>query len=340
MEPTNLGKARSFWEKPEGTTGMIFAVGGGSIALYALYHALPYLVTLLDNALHATIAGCVLFAVIYVLCDKRFQTLTSFAYQSLMRKITSIFVTVDALGIIKNYIRDMEKNLAKMMDQMSNLKGQIAALARQMNENARNIDTCFQMGKQAEKVGNKNQVTVQTRQAGRLQESNDKLKVLSEKLEILYRVLFKMSETAELVIVDTKQDVECKEREWKAVSAGNAAMRSAMSIMRGDVDKKALFEQSLEFLIEDIGSKVGEMDQFMDISRKITEQIDLENGVFEAKGLEALEAWEQQIDSGSLLKPVDKKAILRDSANPKKVLKLGELSKDEEASYVRLLRKK
>jgi hypothetical protein len=147
-----------------------------------------------------------------------------------------------------------------------------------------------------------------------------------------------MSETADVVIQDTEAEVECKEDEWKAITAGNAAMRSAMAIMRGDVDKKALFEQSMEFLVTDICNKVGEMDNFMDMSQKITSQIDLENGVFEQEGLKMLEQWEQKADSGALLKPSDKKRILREAADPSADIE--SLPEVKVSSYKNVLRRK
>jgi hypothetical protein len=85
-------------------------------------------------------------------------------------------------------------------------------------------------------------------------------------------------------------------------------MKSAMSVINGDKDKKAVYESALEFIAEDLGNKIGEMERFMEMSQSFTDGIDLQNGVFEEKGLEMLEEWEKNADSWIL--GTDKQAIL------------------------------
>ena len=53
--PTPQFKPKSFWQKPEGVTGLIFMTGillGGG---YLLYQALPYLITLTSNLLYLSL---------------------------------------------------------------------------------------------------------------------------------------------------------------------------------------------------------------------------------------------------------------------------------------------
>jgi len=67
-----------------------------------------------------------------------------------------------------------------------------------------------------------------------------------------------------------------------------------MSIISGDPDQRAMFDQALEVLANDVSSKVGEMERFMDTSRNLLDSIDLQNGVFEEDGLRLLEQWEKE----------------------------------------------
>jgi hypothetical protein len=71
-------------------------------------------------------------------------------------------------------------------------------------------------------------------------------------------------------------------------------MKSAMSIIKGDSDKRAMFDQALEAVADDVANKVGEMEQFMSISENFMQSIDLQNGVFEEEGLKMLEKWEEE----------------------------------------------
>jgi len=72
---------------------------------------------------------------------------------------------------------------------------------------------------------------------------------------------------------------------------------SARKIVQGDADKVAIFEESIEVLAADLGSKVGEMEEFMDGSKFIMDSIDLQNDVYNEEGLKLLEQWESKSDS-------------------------------------------
>jgi len=113
-------------------------------------------------------------------------------------------------------------------------------------------------------------------------------------MEVLYRILTKMYENSEIVLEDTKDQVNMKQQEYEAIRSSHSAIQSAMSIMKGDPDQRAMFDQALESLANEVGQKVGEMERFMDTSRNLMASIDLQNGVFADEGLQMLEAWEKK----------------------------------------------
>jgi len=309
-------KPKSFWEKPQGTLGMLVAVGGGVVGCYLLYNMLPYIIKMLEDTVHTVILGTILFAILYVLFDKRFRALAWYGYQSLMTAITSLFITVDPIGIVKNYIKSMKANLEKMQDQMGVLKGQMTSLKSTITANKKASDNALALAAEAKKRNDQNAMILNSRSAARLQDSNKNLDGLQVKLEVLYRVLDKMSDSAETIIADTEDEVNTREREYKAISAGTTAMRSAMSVIKGDPDKKAIFDMSMDHLADTISNQVGEMDNFMRMADKITGNIDLQNGVFQEEGMKMLEDWEHKADSGLLLTPADKKQILIAAKDP------------------------
>jgi hypothetical protein len=71
-------------------------------------------------------------------------------------------------------------------------------------------------------------------------------------------------------------------------------MRGAMSIIKGDADKRAMFDQAMEYVADDVANKVGEMERFMEMSSDFMSSIDLQNGVFEEQGLKMLEEYEKK----------------------------------------------
>jgi len=301
-------KIKSFWQRPEGTTGAIFLVAGVAAAGWALYTFLPYIITILDNTIHAVILGAVLFALVYVLLDKRFRTLIGAMYKSIMRFITGIFIMIDPIGIIKNYLETLEGNLAKMKQQLGQLKGEIKKLQFKIQENEKSVQSQLKTASAAKEKGNTGVMVLQTRKAGRLQESNMTLQALLTKMEALYRVLFKMCEVSEILVEDVRDQIQVKEAEYNAIKAGYSAFKSALKIINGGTDEKAIFDQTMQFLADDLGAKVGEIENFMEMSQGFLSSVDIQQGVFTAEGMEMLDKWEKQ--SESLLLGDQKKALM------------------------------
>ena len=61
-----------------------------------------------------------------------------------MRFLTGIFITIDPIGIIKNYVQTLKDNLAKINRQIANVKGQIVMLKNQIAENKKQIKQNFE----------------------------------------------------------------------------------------------------------------------------------------------------------------------------------------------------
>jgi hypothetical protein len=112
-------------------------------------------------------------------------------------------------------------------------------------------------------------------------------------MEVLYRILNKMHTNSEILLEDTKDQVKLKEQERKAIRTSHSAMKSAMSVISGDPDKRAMFDMAMEAVADDVADKVGEMERFMEMSASFMDSIDLQNGIFEEEGLKMLEKWEK-----------------------------------------------
>lgn len=287
-------KQKTFWEKPEGKTGAVFLIAILGGLAFILFKFSAQILLMLQNTLGIVALLAILGVIIYMVLDPKWRTLVSYMYKSIMRWITGIFVTIDPIGILKNYISDLESNLRKMGSQLDNLKGQMRKLITMVEDNNKEINTNLIIAKKAKEQNNESAMLLASRKAARLQEANEKYSALHSKMSILYRILSKMYSNSEILIEDTKDQVKVKEQERKAIRASHSAMRSAMSIIRGDADKRALFDQAMEHIADDVANKVGEMERFMEISSDFMSSIDLQNGVFEEQGLKMLEEYEKK----------------------------------------------
>ena len=327
MSNNSSVQPKPFWKRPEGVTGAVFLgallVGGG----FLLYSALPALIALAQNTLYLAGMLAVLAAVVYMVLDPRMRNLIWYMYRSAMRWITGIFVELDPIGILKNYVDDLKKKVKKMEKQINILRGQMHKLKELIHNNKKEIEANLQLASKA-KASNKQTVMIlKSRKAGRLKDSNVRLEDLYQKMEVLYRVLTKMHENSLILAEDVKDQVMIKEQERKAIHASHGAKNSAMSIMQGDPAKRAMFDAAMEAITDDVANKVGEMDRFMEMSSNFMNSIDLQNGIFEEEGLKMLEKWEKESTS-LILGEDEKQQLLSQAANESDVLDLNQPIKE------------
>lgn len=321
-------KRKSFWKRPEGVTGAIvlggLVLGGAWLVTSFLGAILAALTTTAGMIAALSVLGLIIFMAL----DSKSRALVGFMYRSVMRWITGLFVKIDPIAILKSYVDDLKNNLKKMNKQIYQLRGQMHKLKEMIINNKKEIQSNITLASEAKAREQKAQMILKSRKAGRLRDSNVKLEDLYTKMEVLYRVLNKMHENSAILVEDVQDQVMVKEQERKAITAGNSAMKSAMAIIKGDTDKKALFDQALEAIADDVSNKVGEMERFMEMSEGFMQSVDLQNGVFEEEGLKMLEKWENE--SVSLLLGSEKEDILVQAHNDNDVLDLNEPIKEPE----------
>jgi hypothetical protein len=177
---------------------------------------------------------------------------------------------------------------------IATLKGQIAKLRSIIDKNKREMEQALGIAEQAKKQGNMELVAINTRQFGRLKESNERYNALLGKIDLLYKVLAKIYKNSGYLIKDTENEVRMRKQEYTAIKAGHSAMKRAMSIIQGDPDKKMMFDMATEAIVDDVHNKIGEMERFIEISGSFIDSVDLQNGVYEQAGLELLEKMDKE----------------------------------------------
>ena len=313
-------RSKTFWERPEGVTGAIFLAAIIAAVGFFTIQSIGLIIGALTSGLGLILTLVVLGTIIFTALDSKARNLVWYMYKSAMRAITGIFVKMDPIAILKGYVSDLKENLRKMNRQISMLRGQMHKLQELILNNRKEIASNLTLASQAKETDKQSIVILKSRKAGRLRESNMKLEDLYKKMEILYRVLGKMYENSEVMLEDIQDQVEIKEQERKAIHASHGAMRSAMSIISGDKDKRMIFDMALEAIADDVANKVGEMERFMDMSENFMKSVDLQNGVFEEEGLRMLEKWEKEGVSSILGE--QKQTLLKEAADDANVLDL------------------
>ena len=173
---------KSFWEKPEGTTGMIVMIAAVIAGAIGLYHLLPAIIVLLQNTLYALGLIGIIAAIVGAVMNQRIRTLASFAFKSVMRAITGVFVEIDPIGILKNYVDDLKQSAGKMKKHIGKLRGEMQRLKAEIEKNQADMKDALNLAKEAQKNQKKQVMVLKARHAGRLKDSNITLEKLYQKM--------------------------------------------------------------------------------------------------------------------------------------------------------------
>ena len=302
----NQQKIKSFFERPEGNTGLVFIGLFITFMMVLGWWFLPMIIIILQNTIYAGLLAVLIFVVVSLLINDNFRFICSSAFKSTMRMITGAFIAIDPIGILKNYIADMEEKIGQIEKNIKSLSSVISQVSADIAARKNRAENALRLAKAAEERGQVDMFRLQASMAGREKNSIEKLDTLVKKMDLLYKILDKMKRNVEFLLLDTKHEVQVREAEYKSVRAAHKAMSGAQALIAGDKAKE-MFDQAMEYIAADIGEKLGEMQRFMDVSADFMNNMDLQNAVFNEEGLELLASWEQ---NGSLIMDYDKKRTI------------------------------
>lgn len=285
----------AFWKKPEGKTGMLGIAALAVAGIFLWGTIAPWVVAMLANTLTALVLAVVIGVIIYVVWN--YRKLFAWMFRIVMRWVTELIVTINPIGVMKEYIAQLRKNEMKMQEEIGKVKGVRLKLERTIVDQEKKVENAHRLAKQAQKTGNKMQLALQARKVGRQKTSSVTFVELLGKLKLMEKVLQKYLEVTKFLIADTVDEVQMREIEFNAVRAAYRAMKTAQNIIQGQGDEKEKFAMTMEFTLNDITQKMGEMEEFMDVTKGFIEGIDLQNGVFEQDGLDMLDDWENKAES-------------------------------------------
>lgn len=268
---------------------------GGSA--WALSKLAPFIIKLAANTMVATVMGVAAFALAWVLLDRRTWIVARYSYENAMRWLTNCIVTIDPIGIMKNYVRDLHKYLEGMREQMTALNAQIRSLQQVIADNAKKAERALREASAAQQGQKRSIFVLRAKQAGRLKESNVTLEDMLKRMQALFAVLQKYAEASAVMVEDIEGEIDVKSRERTALRAGWSAMKAAKRILNGDPDKRALFEQGLEVLAMDYEQKMADIEGFIRMTAAQIDSLDVENGTYEADALATLAEWEKKGES-------------------------------------------
>lgn len=288
---------RSFWSRPEGVFGLIVLAAIAGLGLVYFNRVVEFLIRVAENTLYLGLLLAALGVLIFLFTSKDVRTAVFFLFKTLMRKITGVVVQLDPIAIMKIYIDDLKDKRRKMQGQIDQLAGQLVKLNKKIGENNEAIKQKFAEANKAnslsDKPGMREAAQLATIEGAGLQEMNEKLFPLQRNMKLVLEFMEKVNKSADYIIKETEIKVKLKEAEYQIVKESSNALRTAVSIFKGNPDKKFYFDESMEYIQDDMSRKLGEMKRAMDLSMDFINSVDIQNGVLSDKGQALLEAYNQ-----------------------------------------------
>jgi predicted nucleic acid-binding Zn-ribbon protein len=291
--PTDAQQLKSYWNRPGGKFGTLAALG---IAGLIGYYVFPILTKIVWNTFNFGIALACLGIFLYVVTHRKFRLSLFYFYEILMKKLVGIVIELDPFIIAEDYINDMQEEREKLYKQSVEVDGQKEKIDLKIKEKESEITKLMTKAQTAKEKNMLPELGNATRQIGRL---NEYIKQLTPIRDNLFRIgdyLTRIHKNSAYLIEDAKNELELKRDLYRSVTSGNRALTSALKIFKGDPEKKLMVEQSMEYLKEDIASKLANMKKAISYSSDFMRSIDLDNATYEKEGLRMLETFNPEIE--------------------------------------------
>jgi len=293
------GQFKTFWDKPEGTIGMVIGVIILGIAgLMGWAYILPFVKWFFKETITTILLAVLAILLGAIVLDKRNWAEGWFLYKAASMWITDkIWKPVFPITKLKVYYNYFEQRMQQIEGHLTSLAEQLRLLKSTMEDNARKIKENLKVVKVVkDDPGKKGLMIVKARSAGRLHDSNLSYQDLYAKMELLLRALQKVYEACVVNKEDIADTITELDKRSAMTNAAHKAMKGAQSLLQGD-EKKKLFDEQVDWIITDMEKKLGEVDHFMDMTKNLLDGVDVQNGVYEETAMQMLAEWEKKSDS-------------------------------------------
>lgn len=295
LVPTSPSKKKGFLSSPEAWPGVGIPLILGAAVIYVFGSSIgDFIVNAVDNMLHLTVVVTALFAMLWVLFDPKFRTFAFYLYRSLMRWMTGKFIELDPIGILKTYKERMEGKLGEMREALDKLKAQKVKVQRLLENNKKDLDNTMRRMQQAAKIGDLAKQSLEGKHAAnRLEPMQQRYLGDLNRITLLATVLDRYYGLCQDTITDMEREIKFRQDEREYSQASRNVVASAMSILKG-LPEKEMWDEGLETLERQYTEAIGEVENFLDVTRSILEQADLQDGADAQKAMEMLDAWQQK----------------------------------------------
>jgi hypothetical protein len=280
---------KSFWKRPEGPFGMVVLAAlilGGAFGLYVI---LPYLITLLQDTIHAAALGAVVVAILWLVFNPTFRTAVSNLFQNAVRFFASWVVETDPIGILRNNLDDMKKakfsldqTLQRFAGSDERLQRSISAKSDEINNLGHKAAKAQQMAAAATDPMEKERLQLEGQtfleQAGMLMQGVKQLQALEDQTGKMLKTFQHWSQIADSKIQRTENKVNFLAEQRKMILDAKATLGVGQQLLRGNPEQLKMVDMALDYLEDDTSRTLGEIREFSRYTDKLLTDDQIESG--------------------------------------------------------------
>lgn len=316
----NLSGKKSFWSKPEGKTGLV--VNGVLIAVIVYFWGtiVPFLLNAAVDTLHLMVVCIAIAAILYVAFDSNFRRFLWYSYRGIMRWITQWFVDLNPISILKTYMEKLNEKKGELDAAVGEIKGQRTKLGRSIEKNQSEYESSMAQlnaakAQQNDADPNKRHqagriIGIQSKQVTRLESLLNMQRKHMAKFDFIVQVLTRYGEVCEDSITDMGHEIKFREQEREQARSFHKGMSAAFGILKGMPDEQEMYDMALESLERDYTTKMGEVENALDLTKNIIMQADFSDAAALEKADALLNKWKNDNSGAQLGKGVTKQQLL------------------------------
>lgn len=280
---------KGLFEQKGGTIGMVLL----AIGVIFFIIKIPAIVNFVDSLFHLIIVSLATAGILYVLFDKKIRMLVGTLYMMAIRFLVGAVIKLDPIAILEDTISKMYKSINNVEDKMGKLNGIRLDLKEKIKKKKKDLKECLDRLSLAQKNGKADLVALEDRQSIRLRDLTQEYIDLQASTENWYGTLSKIAEAAKITVQDAENEVAAQKERYELIKTSHSAFKSAMSILNGDPDQLAYYNQAFQFINDDIMNKIGEMDRIINSTGGVIDKIDMNKEIYAIKGSEISKKYQE-----------------------------------------------
>jgi hypothetical protein len=269
----------------------------GGIAYFTLTYVLPWLKTVVWNAVSLGIGIIALIVVIGVLTNKKFWRRLSYLNDALAKIALGWVIEFDEFILQEKQIEQAEKDRERMFEDNKKIKGKYAELFEKVVKNKKAMMLAQEKINIAKSRNDMESVEDSQNEWSRAQTYVETIEPITNDLHALTTFIDDAYKIAGRKIQNAKLDLDANKDLFYSANLGAGALSSARRAFVGDVELNNDAEVAKAKVKEKIALSIGEMRSSIDIIQQFSKAENLENAAKIALAKKKMEQMNMQSET-------------------------------------------